>query len=311
MSISHDQLFADVRTLPDPAITKRFDRLVAIDDAKARLLKEAGLILDPEVLGQWSTKHYRKKVSLIGLLERRPPLFIIAGDVGTGKTEVAETFGSRVAQDQRVTIKRYKISLTTRGTGAVGEMTRLITASFTAVQEESRKLAPKGNGKARGAVIFLIDEADALAQSRELSQMHHEDRAGVNALIHGIDELANEGLPVLVVMCTNRLSAIDPAVRRRAAVTFEFHRPTLDQRVDLLKPFLEEVNFDADAVRELAELTGERPDQAYGFTYSDLTQRLLPALVIDALPGQALRPDRAREIVESMAPTPPFQEQGL
>lgn len=310
MSISQDQLFADVRTLPDSEITKRFDRLVGIDDVKERLLKEAALILDPELLEQWSNRHYRKEVSLIRLLERRPPLFLIAGDVGTGKTEVAETFGSRVALNQKVTIKRYRISLTTRGAGAVGEMTRLITASFAVVREEAKKFASKGNGKARGAVIFLIDEADALAQSRELGQMHHEDRAGVNALIHGIDELANAGLPVLIVMCTNRLTAIDPAVRRRVAATFEFHRPTLEQRIDLLKPFLEEVTFDADAVRELAELTGERPDQAYGFTYSDLTQRLLPALVIDALPGQPLRSDRAREIVKGMAPTPPFQEQG-
>jgi hypothetical protein len=30
-----------------------------------------------------------------------------------------------------------------------------------------------------------VDEGDALAQSRDLAQMHHEDRAGVNALIRG------------------------------------------------------------------------------------------------------------------------------
>ena len=35
----------------------------------------------------------------------------------------------------------------------------------------------------RGAVILLVDEADALAQSREAAQMHHEDRAGVNAFL--------------------------------------------------------------------------------------------------------------------------------
>ena len=47
-----------------------------------------------------------------------------------------------------------------------------------------------------------------MAQSRELGQMHHEDRAGVNALIRGVDYL---------VMCTNRLEALDHAVpiRRR------------------------------------------------------------------------------------------------
>ena len=36
------------------------------------------------------------------------------------------------------------------------------------------------------AAILLIDEADALAQSPAQSQMHHEDRAGVNALVRKI-----------------------------------------------------------------------------------------------------------------------------
>ena len=74
-------------------------------------------------------------------------------------------------------------------------------------------------------MVLVIDEADALAQSREMAQMHHEDRAGVNALIRGIDELAGRRLPIAVVLCTNRPDAIDPAVRRRAAEIFRFERP--------------------------------------------------------------------------------------
>ena len=56
----------------------------------------------------------------------------------------------------------------------------------------------------------MIDEADALAQSRELGQMHHEDRAGVNALIRGLDQLAADRGRVLVVMCTNRIESLGP-----------------------------------------------------------------------------------------------------
>lgn len=55
-------------------------------------------------------------------------------------------------------------------------------------------------GQARGAVILLVDEADALAQSRETAQMHHEDRAGLNAFIRGIDRIANAKLPAAVIM---------------------------------------------------------------------------------------------------------------
>jgi hypothetical protein len=53
----------------------------------------------------------------------------------------------------------------------------------------------------------------------------------------------------------------------------------------------------------LAEMTGER--RPYGFTYSDLADRLLPALLLDALPDDPLRFERAIEIVTRLEPTPP------
>src|SRR5258708_8208659 len=86
--------------------------------------------------------------------------------------------------------------------------------------------APGQKKKPTASAILLIDEADSLAQSREMAQMHHEDRAGVNALIRGIDDVANAKLACLVLMCTNRLGALDPAIRRRAAALFEFARPS-------------------------------------------------------------------------------------
>ena len=54
--------------------------------------------------------------------------------------------------------------------------------------------------------------------------------------------------------------------------------------------------------------TGARKDRAYGFTFSDLTQRLLPSIVLDAYPANAVTAARALEIATSMVPTPPFQE---
>ena len=54
--------------------------------------------------------------------------------------------------------------------------------------------------------------------------------------------------------------------------------------------------------------TGTKKDRAYGFTFSDLTQRLLPSIVLDAYPSNAVTPARAVEIATAMVPTPPFQE---
>jgi len=39
--------------------------------------------------------------------------------------------------------------------------------------------------------------------------MHHEDKAGVNAFIRGVDNLGNGKLPAAVIMCTNRVSTLD------------------------------------------------------------------------------------------------------
>lgn len=300
-------IFEEVREYPDPTAARRFASLVGLDDMKERLLKEGQLLLDPDSLAAWSNKHHRQKSKIIDLFRDRPPLFIFAGDVGTGKTILAETFGDAIAREAEISVTLYALSLNARGTGAVGEMTSLLSAAFSEVKQAAKRGAGRG-GKHNSGVILLIDEADALAQSRELGQMHHEDRAGVNALIRGVDDLATGNLPAIVVMCTNRLEALDPAVRRRAAVTFTFSRPNDAQRLAFLKPVLEELGFSSQQIHALVVATGATNGRSYGYTYSDLAQRLLPGLVLAAYPSNPITYDLAMEVVERHPPTPPFRE---
>jgi SpoVK/Ycf46/Vps4 family AAA+-type ATPase len=306
--LNQTDLFEDVITLPDPRGQADYDRLVGLDDYKARLVKETLLLVDPGQLRDWNKRHHRGELAAVSYFESRPPLFVLAGDVGTGKTALARSFGNQVARLAKVRVELYALSLNARGSGAVGEMTRLISSAFKQVRDVVGKTRG-GDGKAGRGIILLIDEADALAQSREAAQMHHEDRAGVNALIRGIDDLAAERLPVAVVMCTNRLDAIDPAVRRRAAAVFEFARPSREQRLHVLKGGLAGSGIDDREIGQLADLTGESDGCTYGFTYSDLTQRLIPTLVLDAFPDRALTGPRAVEIARGLKPTPPFREQ--
>lgn len=307
MSVASSDPFEDVIEFPDTRAHDRFERLVGLEKIKDRLVKESRIWLDPDALTAWSEEKYGRQIALLDLFRDRTPLFVFAGDVGTGKTALAESFGDRVAREANIPITLYRLSLNTRGRGAVGEMTQRIGAAFRAVADAAQKRMD-ADYTPRGGIILLIDEADALAQSRELDQMHHEDRAGVNALIQGIDHLARKRLPVLVVMCTNRLSAIDPAVRRRAAQVFEFARPNYHQRRAVLESGLRDIGFDPCQLEQLAQVTGEQPGRPYGYTYSDLIQRLLPAIVVDAFPSQPIRYERVLEIAASMMPTPPFQE---
>jgi len=307
MSDSRLGIFEEVQEYPDPVAARRFASLVGLDAMKERLLKEARLLLDAESLSQWSKKHHRGKSRIIDFFRDRPPLFIFAGDVGTGKTALAETFGDAVAREADIRVTLYALSLTARGTGAVGEMTTLLSSAFTEVKEAAKKSVGRG-GKHNSGVILLIDEADALAQSRELAQMHHEDRAGVNALIRGIDDLATGNLPAIVVMCTNRLEALDPAIRRRCAVTFTFSRPNDAQRLNLLQPVLDEVGFTSQEIHSIVAATGATRERNYGYTYSDLTQQFLPGLVLAAFPSKPITFDLAKQVIEAHPPTPPFQE---
>lgn len=306
MTDSKAGIFEEVREFPDPAAARRFASLVGLDEMKDRLLKEARLLLDPDSLTAWSAKHHRQKTRIVELFRDRPPLFIFAGDVGTGKTALAESFGDAVAREADIRVTLYSLSLNARGTGTVGEMTNLLSLAFDEVKQAARKSSGRG-GKHASGVVLLIDEADALAQSREMAQMHHEDRAGVNALIRGIDDLATGALPAIVVMCTNRLEALDPAVRRRAAATFTFSRPNDAQRQEFLKPILEELGFSSQQIHSLVASTGATHGRKYGYTYSDLAQRLLPGLLLSAYPSSPITFDLAKEVIERHPPTPPFQ----
>jgi SpoVK/Ycf46/Vps4 family AAA+-type ATPase len=298
-------LFEDVRDFPDPDAQERFAGLVGLDAVKARLTKEAHVLLDPSALENWSKQHHGQRLSLIHCFHGRAPLFVFAGDVGTGKTALAESFPDKVSREMDVPAKLYSLSLSARGTGAVGEMTSLLSAAFAHVRDAARKSVSSGR-RPSCVHVLLIDEADALAQSRELAQMHHEDRAGVNALIRGIDELATGRLPVAVVMCTNRPEAIDPAVRRRAAEIFVFHRPNLDQRIALLTRCLDQTGMSSAQIHKLADATGETEGRSYGFTYSDLSQRFVPSLVLAAFPNRAVTFELAMTVLQSVSPTTPF-----
>lgn len=302
-----DTFFERRMTYPDPDPQERLERLVGLEDHKSRLTKILGLLVNPSSLETWARKHHPQADSLLPIILSRPPLVVLAGDVGSGKSALAETIGDAVARQEKIEITLFPLSLSTRGQGRVGEMTQLLSSAFDYTINEATKLK-SSSGKARGGIILLVDEADALAQSREASQMHHEDRAGVNAFIRGIDRIANARLPAAVIMCTNRLSALDPAVRRRAADVLTFLRPNESQRHAALDPSLQKLGFSQSQISSIVAATGARKGFDYGFTFSDLTQRLLPTIILDAYPKNSVDPKRALEIANTIKPTPPFQD---
>lgn len=299
-------LFEAVEEFPDDRAAERYAGLIGIDHIKSQALAEGRALLAPEFLAAWSKKAHKTVLSAVADVMDRTPLIVMAGDVGTGKTELAETMGDQLARELNVPVALFPLSLSARGHGAVGEMTTLLSASFDVVREHAAGGRAR-DGRLRHAAILLIDEADALAQSRELAQMHHEDRAGVNALIRGLNSLRVQRLPVLTIMCTNRVEALDPAILRRAAAILEFARPDDDARRALLAKAFDGVDFKLDDLEQIVALTGRTKRRPYGWTFSDLRQRLVPTAVLTAsASGTPITGQLLRDLAVSLEPTRPF-----
>ena len=305
-----DELFEPRIVYPDFEPQERLAALVGLQDHKRRLTKILALLVNADGVGVWAKRYHPGADRVHKTVMARPPLVVLAGDVGSGKSALAETIGDAVARQEKIHVVLFPLSLATRGEGRVGEMTQLLSAAFEYTIDEAKKLKDGGKEGSRGAVILLVDEADALAQSREAAQMHHEDRAGVNAFIRGVDRLGNGKLPAAVIMCTNRPGALDPAVRRRAAEILMFTRPDVARRHEVLAPALEQLGFSPQQIEAMVTATGPREDGGYGFTYSDLIQRLLPAIVLDAYPERGVDPDGALQVARGMVATAPFQDGG-
>ncbi|MER6018865.1 MULTISPECIES: AAA family ATPase [Streptomyces griseus group] len=303
---SQDDLFHPVIELPESTRRARYDRLVGLDDIKLRLRKEAALLADPRRLQAWAATHHGGDVAALTLFADRAPLFVFAGDVGSGKSALAESFGCDLSDFLNLPVFLYRLKLATRGSGLVGEMTSLIGDAFTHIHDAGqRATGPRG---VRSVQILVVDEADALVQSREAQQMHHEDRAGVDAFLAGIDSLAGNRVPVIVVLCTNRVGALDPALMRRAAATFTFTRPNDEQRHAVLTQALEGLGIGTATVSKIAALTGATTDRP-GYTFSDLTQRLVPAAVFRAFPDRPVYDEDLLSLAEDLQPTPVFTEE--
>lgn len=292
----------DVSSLPDKGAMRRYHSLVGLENQKSRLVKQITALFKPSHIESWAQRN--GSADLAQMLKERPPLYILAGDVGCGKTELAETIGDTIARELDINVKLYRLSLSTRGGGLVGEMTKLISSAFAKVRADAASWR-NDQGDARVGAILFIDEADSLAESRETTEMHHEDRVGVNALIRGVNDLASYAPPVAVIMATNRAAALDPAISRRAADIIMFERPNDAHRKEILKalgPPLRDEEID-----ELVQRTGtaERP---YGYTYSDLRQRLIPNILLAAFPDGQIDMALVIRVMEQTAPTPPFRQ---
>lgn len=163
----------------------------------------------------------------------------------------------------------------------------------------------KSAGKHRRAVL-IIDEGDSLAADRAQNESHHEDKVAVNTLIQCIDGLRPLHGRVVVFLCTNRVTALDPALRRRAAVVEEFTRPSDDERRQLFAFDLEALNITPQQLDRLVDATSGS-DTRPPFSYSDIRMRLYPAALARAFPTRPLCFDDLYLTARATQPSPAIE----
>lgn len=278
----HNTIFDAEIVVPSSEIAARAATLVGFSTRYARVHDQLRLLLNADAVSDWNRRHHGGRLVIGERVADQYPLVIFHGDVGTGKTAMAEAIANRLMTEAKAEDSMlFRLSNRVRGTGMVGEMGSLLSEAFARVVAAV--------GKQRRAVL-IIDEGDSIAASRSQDHSHHEDKVAVNTLIQHIDDLRRFKGRIAVILCTNRLSVVDPALLRRAAIIEEFRRPSDAERSELLRVDLEGLSLNSAQTAELVKASGPGGN-APGWTFSDFRTRFYPAAVAKAFPNEPLRYD--------------------
>jgi AAA+ superfamily predicted ATPase len=286
------------RELPNGDLASLASRLIGFDRRFARIGQQMRLLADAAGVQRWASRHHGADQKLTAVLGDRYPLGIFHGDVGTGKTATAEAAANALCETMDTDGFLLKLSTRVRGVGHVGEMSSLIGDAFA----EASVLA--GNKR---FVAMIIDEGDSLAFNRGAERAHHEDRVGVNSLIQKVDDARQLRGRLFIMLCTNRVGALDPAMMRRASLLERFDRPSDDERRELLRADLAGIDIGEDALTSLVAATGPR-DGVPGFTFSDIQTRLVPAAIAHAYPDHALTAEHLLAAAAQIEASPTMAE---
>jgi len=160
---------------------------------------------------------------------------LFTGPPGTGKTTAAEAVAHALQQDL------YRVDLSAVVSKYIGETEKNLAAAFDEAE--------------RASAVLFFDEADSLFGKRTEVKDAHDRYANleVNYLLQRIETFTG-----LVLLATNRHSALDEAFARRLRFVIRFDHPDRALRADLWRrsfppeTSLDELDWDELAQPELA-----------------------------------------------------------
>lgn len=168
------------------------------------------------------------------------PALLFHGPSGTGKTVTARA----IANELGVTL--LKLRLDQVRSRWSGEAEKQITRAFRRAQDEK--------------ALLLLDEADAVVGDRD--ELPALDVPVTNLLLQAIENFTGP-----LILTTNRIGTLDPALERRLSARLEFQVPDLSERMALWRFYLPSeaplaADVDFEVLARLFELTGAGIERA-------------------------------------------------
>ena len=182
----------------------------------------------------------RERLLAHGYTPQRKLLLI--GPPGTGKTLTSSALAGELA------LALFTIQLDGLITKYLGETAAKLRLVFDAIRS------------VRG--VYLFDEFDALGSERTASNDVGEIRRVLNSFLQFLDRDESDSL---VIGATNNVSLLDRAIFRRFDVALEYHLPTPDIAVAIMKARLGVFDL---SVREWGQVATE----AMGLSHAEITQ---------------------------------------
>ncbi len=274
-----------VSTAPAPIVYMSEETVVEVSSTPVKRVEEISGITYEDIGGL--SEELQKIREMVELPMKHPELFrhlgieppkgvILYGPPGTGKTLIAKALANETGAS----------FLTINGPEIMSKFYGESEARLREVFQEAEQRAPS---------IIFIDELDAIAPRRGEVTGEVERRV-VSQLLTLMDGLKSRG-QVVVIGATNRIDAVDPALRRPGRFDREIKIgvPDRNGRKEILQihtrrmPLAPDVNLD-----ELAEVT-------HGFTGADIAalcreaamnalRRFLPKIDLekDVIPAEVL-----------------------
>lgn len=186
---------------------------------------------------QWSTN------ALLNAQQNGTPFrhLLLHGPPGTGKTLFARTLARQSGLDYAV-----------MSGGDLGPLGR-------DGPHELHKLFEWAQTSRKGLVLF-IDEADAFLRRGRAGtgSMSEDSRNALSVFLH---HTGTENTNVAVILATNVPSVLDRAVLDRIDESFEFPRPAFDQRLQMLRLFVEQYLHHKKSGRAIIEVDPSLDDK--------------------------------------------------